>query len=168
MGPSASMAGDPNCLSDRIAFSPDGKQFAFVRNETGNSKTALIVADTQGPAEHELALSSGKWGFAWHSPSWSPDGENIALGAPVNDSGSDNEVFLVNVASSAMRPLTKHGWSGVASVTWRHDGSGLIVIARDKNSTLWPTVERLVSRRRCAAHRDRLEHLRLLGKPVGR
>ena len=46
-------------------------------------------------------------------------------------------MFLVNVASSAMRPLTKHGWSGVASVTWRHDGSGLIVIARDKNSTLW-------------------------------
>lgn len=124
-------------VRNSISFSPDGNQFAFVRNEQGSSKTSLVVADTHGPVEHEIAWSSGKHGFAWHSPSWAPDGQSIALGAPINDNDSENEVLLVNVASGAARTLTKYGWSGIESMIWRHDGNGLIVVARDKNSDLW-------------------------------
>jgi serine/threonine protein kinase len=126
-------------VRNRITFAPDGKEFAFVRiDPTG--KAALVVADTDGANEHEIARPPDKRNFAWHSPSWSPDGATIALGASVNDNDSSYEVLIVNVADHAMKRLTSYGWSRVESVTWRRDGGALIVAATVRNSVsrqLW-------------------------------
>lgn len=123
-------------VRNRITFSPDGKQFAFVRSVQENSRTALVVADIDENSEREVARSPGKSGFAWHSPSWSPDGKMIALGGPANDDGSRCEVFMVDLAAGTMKALTSHAWKKVVSTTWRHDGKGLIVVASDKDSVL--------------------------------
>ena len=99
-----------------------------------SGEAALVVADTDGANEHEITRPPDKRNFAWHSPSWSPDGATIALGASVNDNDSSYEVLIVNMADHAIKPLTANGWSKVESVTWRRDGAGLIVAARERNS----------------------------------
>ncbi|HEY3168531.1 MAG TPA: winged helix-turn-helix domain-containing protein [Candidatus Binatia bacterium] len=123
-------------VRNHITFAPDGKRFAFVRPERGSGKTALIVADIEGGGERVIAWSPDKRTFAWHSAAWSPDGATIALGGSVNDSDTSYDVFTVNAAEPTLRPLTSYGWHRVESVTWRPDGSGLIVVARDRNSIL--------------------------------
>ncbi len=123
-------------VRNRVTFAPDGNQFAFVRPGQGTSQTALVIADTHGTGEREIAYSPGKKGFAGHSPSWSPDGKLIAVGASAQDNVSSDEVFIVKVADGAMTPLTAYGWSEIASVVWQHDGSGLVVVAKDKNAVL--------------------------------
>jgi Tol biopolymer transport system component/DNA-binding winged helix-turn-helix (wHTH) protein len=123
-------------VRNRITFSPDGKQFAFVRSNTGNSRSALVIANTKDTSEHEIARSQGKREFAWQSPSWSPDGRRIALGVPASDDNATYEVFTVEVEDGTMKPLTAQTWKSIVSMTWRHDGKGLIVIAIDQHSVL--------------------------------
>ncbi|MCA1593260.1 MAG: winged helix-turn-helix domain-containing protein [Acidobacteria bacterium] len=123
-------------VGSSFTFAPDGKRFAFVRSDGTSGKTALFIADTQGTAEREIAAPPTRLGFVWHNPSWSPDGETIAVGAPSNDNGTSYEVFLVGVADGSVKPLTAQNWSEIGATTWLHDGSGLIVVATDKDSLL--------------------------------
>jgi Tol biopolymer transport system component len=123
-------------VRNRITFSPDGMQFAFVRSVPEGHGAALVIADTGGGSERELARSRGKREFAWQSTSWSPDGKRIALGAPPNDDSSNYEVFTIEVADGTMKPLSAQSWKSVVSTIWRHDGNGLIIIAVEKDSIL--------------------------------
>jgi serine/threonine protein kinase/Tol biopolymer transport system component len=123
-------------VRNHIAFAPDGKQFAFVRASLVSGKTTLVIADTQGAGEREIFTPGDKRVLAWHSPSWSTDGRTIALGASTNDNASSYEVFTVNLADGAIKPLTTYGWGRVEALTWLHDGSGLVVVASNKNAFL--------------------------------
>jgi Tol biopolymer transport system component/DNA-binding winged helix-turn-helix (wHTH) protein len=129
------LGGAPETISDnirnRITFSP-----AFVRSVPEGHSAVLVIADTRNASEREIARSLGKREFAWQSPSWSPDGKRIALGAPASNDSSNFEVFTVDVENGDMKPLSAQTWKSIVSTTWRHDGKGLIVIATEKSSVL--------------------------------
>jgi DNA-binding winged helix-turn-helix (wHTH) protein len=61
-------------VNSPITFSPDGKQFAFVRRPPG--ATELVIAD--GSHERTLAVRKSPDFFSNAGPSWSPDGKLIA------------------------------------------------------------------------------------------
>jgi Tol biopolymer transport system component/DNA-binding winged helix-turn-helix (wHTH) protein len=121
-------------VRNRVAFSPDGSRFAYVRNQA--SQTALMVVDLQNAAEQEIIKPAGKLHFSAHSPAWSPDGSTIAVGASSDGAESGYEVFIVSVNEHTLKPLTGHKWSEVESIEWRRDGSYLIVAAKDRNVSL--------------------------------
>ena len=104
-----------------ITFAPDGKQFAFVRNDEQSGISSLVIADLTDPAERELASRPLGHSFAQTSPSWSPDGLLIALGATSED-GASSEVFLVTVKR----------WSDQAA-----DGIGLGICAVNRVVKRW-------------------------------
>ncbi|HEX6733094.1 MAG TPA: LpqB family beta-propeller domain-containing protein [Pyrinomonadaceae bacterium] len=127
-------------VRNRITFSPDGKQFAFVRG--GSDRTSvLVIAETAGTAEREIASRPADSGFSPQSPSWSPDGSLIAVGASNDESGQSAGIFLVSVADGFLKPLTTTGWKEVSMTAWLKDSSGLIAVASDKrfgwDSQLW-------------------------------
>jgi Tol biopolymer transport system component/predicted Ser/Thr protein kinase len=116
-----------------ITFSPDGKQFAFVRRDPAHGKTLLMIASADGSNIHALA-SRNVPGFMTESagPTWSPDGKLIAASALIP--GARQDTVVVSVEDGAQKPLTNHPWAWVGRMAWTPDGSSLIMTASDQES----------------------------------
>jgi Tol biopolymer transport system component/DNA-binding winged helix-turn-helix (wHTH) protein len=128
-------------ISARAAFSPDMKRIAYVRSDAEKKTSSLFIGDTDRTDDRELVTRPDGLAFRSFSPSWSPDGKTISAGAIADEDSGRYEVFLVSAADGQMRPLTSTRWNEVLATAWQHDGSGLIVVAREKdsweNSQLW-------------------------------
>jgi eukaryotic-like serine/threonine-protein kinase len=136
------LGGTPRKLVSRIdgsiSFSPDGKQFAFVRFGPLPNDSSLIIANADGSAEHTLATHGGSSGFS--GPSWSPDGKMIACGVMASDRSPNivtGTVIGVSVVDGTEKPLTSRKWPNVFRVLWLKDGSGLIVGAAEQQIAEW-------------------------------
>ena len=137
--------GTPVKLLERIDgpvnFSPDGKQFAFVRgNYPKPGSSALLIANVDGTNERALSVKDFPNRFApifFTGPSWSPDGKTIA--ASVATVGSGSKVIGFNVADGQEQNLSEQTWSYTARVEWLRDMSGLLVVAGETpaGAQLW-------------------------------
>lgn len=109
-----------------ISFSPDGKQFAFIRRSSGEGEeetAAVVVADADGAGERVLAASRLPDIFE-RSAVWSPDGKVIAL-----VSGGTEKITAVRVADGAVSKIAAPPWSVVSQIVWRPGGDGLLAVA---------------------------------------
>lgn len=120
-------------VSRPITFSPDGKQFAFVRGDSKRNLTAIIVADANGTNEKEIAVRSKEFGFNDNGADWSPDGTKIAVGGKDEKTG-ENTVLLVDVKSGKAEIFGEKTWIWVRRVEWLPDGSGLFLNVIEKES----------------------------------
>jgi eukaryotic-like serine/threonine-protein kinase len=130
------LGGTPVKVLDRvfgaIAFSQDGKQFAFVRRN--QEDTALMVANTDGSGEpRATAVSKPPNGFSTSGPSWSPDGKRIACGM-IN--AAHSTVVEVSVDGGDPKPIGSEKWATVGRVIWLADNSGLIITAQPEFSSI--------------------------------
>jgi len=115
-----------------ITFSPDGSEFAFLRNIPGKDKVAIIAAKVNGPTTERIIAENPTGGkFSMSGISWSPDGTKIATGGNLADI-KDQVVLIVNTANGAVERLGEGTWNGVRRVEWMPDGTGLYVNAIDK------------------------------------
>jgi Tol biopolymer transport system component/DNA-binding winged helix-turn-helix (wHTH) protein len=117
-----------------ITFSPDGKRMAFVRGYLNEGKVALMIANTDGTGERRVvARSLREFAYAW--PSWSPDGEVIAVALGSADVGNNlKHVVTVRVKDGVEKQLTSQSWPSIRQIAWLADGSGLIITAPDQGS----------------------------------
>ena len=117
--------------------SPDGKQIAFVRMTV--SERGVIIANTDGSGERVLSTRAGRtsWYEAWGSTlSWSPDGRKIALcGAQAVGGHGRYELVEVSVADGAEQIIPIPDWNYVDDVVWLGDQSGLVVVARERETS---------------------------------
>ena len=117
-----------------VVLSPDEKQVVFVRRNLEKKTEALVIVNLDGTGEREIAAHSmAEWSFLSFSLSWSADGTLVAYGA---ENGKDNshDIFAVNLASGTVKRITSLGWIAISRIQWLRDGSGLVAVARDKNS----------------------------------
>lgn len=137
------LGGTPKVLGkdvdSAVSFSPDGKQFAFIRGMPVENMDFLMVGTVDGGAERRLvshrrremfpAVSMNVWG-----PAWSPDGEVIAF--PFRTSGVEGNarwrLMLVRVKDGQQMSLTADRWSSIGQIAWLPNGSGLMVIAAEQ------------------------------------
>ncbi|HEY0379038.1 MAG TPA: protein kinase [Pyrinomonadaceae bacterium] len=121
-----------------VSFSPDGKQFAFVRGDYPvRGESGLFVANADGTGVRQLAarkLPDLFFPIFYTGPSWSPDGRLIACA--VSNTRSEGRVVAVNVADGGEQVLTRETWPQLARVEWLPDMSGLLINARDQKSTV--------------------------------
>ncbi|MEQ1643389.1 MAG: hypothetical protein ABL959_08120 [Pyrinomonadaceae bacterium] len=116
-----------------ITFSPDGKQFAFVRGDfPGKGKSSLLIANSDGTGEKSLATRNDPEHFYpiyFTGPSWSPDGKMIA--AAVGGFGRDlnSKVIGFSVTDGKETEISKQEWGAISRVEWQTDGRGLMTIA---------------------------------------
>ena len=126
-----------------VSFSPDGKQFCFVRHENGQEEAyALMIANSDGSGQQMIAERKGNNYFSEH-PAWSPDGKVIACGAGFHsnsDSYSDT-IVEVSVINGAERLLTSQSWKDLFRILWLKDGSGLIVSASEHRMAYLPQAQ---------------------------
>jgi Tol biopolymer transport system component/DNA-binding winged helix-turn-helix (wHTH) protein len=141
------LGGVPQKLLSRVnsisSLSPDETQIAFVRTDPKTEISELIVASVEGSGERVLIKRSADQPIRGFSPSWSPDSKLIAFGAGTGHragysaSGGEadlSELFVAQVSDGSVSQITTLDWNEVAKVDWLKDGSGLLAVARDKNS----------------------------------
>jgi|HubBroStandDraft_4_1064222.scaffolds.fasta_scaffold16193_1 serine/threonine protein kinase len=126
-----------------VTFSPDGKQIAYVRENSPEGPTSqLVVANADGSNVHPIA--TGKIAVDWfdnHGPSWSPDGKSIAVGKRrLNKSGYYTDISLYDL-SGKESVLVERLAGEVARLVWLIDGTGLVYSATSAvgatGSQLW-------------------------------
>ncbi len=136
------LGGTPQRLMERldsaVSFSPDGKQFAFVRGEfPEKNESVLMVANSDGTGEKVLAsrkLPERFYPIYFTGPSWSPDGKTIAVSLSGFENGSKFKVLGVNVSDGKERDLTRESWEYIGKVGWLKDGQSILMIAREEAS----------------------------------
>lgn len=112
-----------------ISFSPDEKQFAFVRGSSTGERS-LIVAGADGLQERNLASRTGYEAFTFGGTAWSPDGRQIVIGASYHDAdGQYATPVAVDVSDGSLKRLSGTRWRTIGRLKWLPDGRGLVVVA---------------------------------------
>ncbi len=98
------------------AWSPDGRQLAYVSFENNRSE---IYIQTLATGERRLA---GSWAGVNGAPAFSPDGRRLAL---TLSQGSDNlDIYVLNLVSGRLTRVTEHPAIDTEA-EWTADGQNL-------------------------------------------
>jgi eukaryotic-like serine/threonine-protein kinase len=119
-------------IDSPIAFAPDGRQFAFIRNDNAaTGEDHLMIANADGTNEKKLVVRKGDTFFPSSGLSWSPDGKLIASPAGAYAGGFHLTVVTVDVLSGGQKEITSHRFTDIGRVSWLSDGSGVLVNAQE-------------------------------------
>jgi serine/threonine protein kinase/dipeptidyl aminopeptidase/acylaminoacyl peptidase len=112
-------------IDSPVSFSPDGKQYAFMRGVAERSVVEIRIGNTDGGGDRMLASLPAILYFTFGA-SWSPDGKSIAV--PLLTAGKEIkwELDAINVADGSIRKLYS-GREGVGRAAWLPDGNSLLV-----------------------------------------
>jgi Tol biopolymer transport system component len=124
-----------------VSFSPDGKQFAFVRGAPDTGKLRLLIANQDGSGERVLWETDAQLTFAAIvGPAWSPDGRSIAMAWGDRARIGSSTLTIVNVADGAATHLYHHP-QRLGRPVWRPDGTGFFIVlwedALGQRAQLW-------------------------------
>jgi serine/threonine protein kinase len=120
-----------------IDFSPDGKQFAFMRGVPERNVVEIRIANGDGSSDHLLASFVAITNFS--GVAWSPDGKTVAV--PVLQSGKEIKWSLsaINVTDGSVREMFS-GSEGIGRPAWLPGGNSLLIpiqLVPENRSQLW-------------------------------
>jgi serine/threonine protein kinase len=120
-------------VSGKLALSPDGSSFAFVRQAA--REKLLMVAASDGSGQRELLRSPSE--FAFVSVTWSPDNQDIVYIETLrNPSNPDCRILAIGRNGGRPRTLVHPGDLFVYDVAVLPDGSGFVANAFDREAGL--------------------------------
>ena len=118
-----------------ISFSPDGKQFTFMRGVIEDRSTVEIrVANLDG-SEDRLVAALPMYIPAIYGAAWSPDGKTIVASTMPRAKGKRFALSAINVADGRIRELYT-GWASIGRPVWMPDGNSLVVPMEPPNQEL--------------------------------
>ena len=106
-----------------VAFSPDGKLYAFVRFDRSLKEFRLMVAGADGAAERGLTVRRQGESLSPRGVAWSPDGRRIICAAGSWSGGYHVNLIEVNLADGEEKAVTSQRWFSVAQLAWPREGS---------------------------------------------
>ena len=141
------LAADPNFYLSFARWSADEKNIAYIRipdSQTPFTVGELWVMSSSGSNARKLAEADAGHGF---SPAWSPDGTRLAYvrRENPNDPAADrsagsltSNIYIVNVQTGNVMPLTRYKDASVGSPHWSPDGNQIAFTAvmNDKMSVI--------------------------------
>jgi len=107
-------------IDSNVTFSPDQKQFAFVRGYPTKGTVSLFVANADGTAERAIAtrpIAPNNFG----DPAWSPDGKVIAYPAETADANGW-VIEQVQVSDGSVKAIGPQRWWEPNYLKWLPNG----------------------------------------------
>jgi Tol biopolymer transport system component/predicted Ser/Thr protein kinase len=123
-----------------VSFSPDGKQFAFMRGIPNATAVDLRIASADGTGDRLLVqlpaipLPRGMLG-----PSWSPDGKKIAVSILETGKQLHWVLNIIQVADGSVKPLYI-ATAFLGRPVWLSDGDSLLVpmgLGKQNRNQIW-------------------------------
>ena len=125
-------------IDSPLTFSPDGKQFAFMRGVPERNTVEVRVANADGGNDHLLAALSDWPGFMFGA-AWSPDGKTILASGLQMAKEIKWVLTAINVADGTMKELIS-GAAGLGRPAWSPDGNSFLIsieLQPENRSQLW-------------------------------
>ncbi|MDX6612119.1 MAG: eukaryotic-like serine/threonine-protein kinase [Blastocatellia bacterium] len=118
-----------------VTFSPDGRQFAFVRDQIAGDDNALMIANADGTGERKLVTRKGPEGLVHDGPAWSPDGRIIVCAEGGTDVDGDfMKLTAFPTDGGREESILTDRSLGIGRLVWLRDGSGLVMLANERSS----------------------------------
>jgi serine/threonine protein kinase len=121
-----------------LSFSPDAKQFVFMRGVPEHNNVELRIANADGSNDHLLATLPDWPGFMFGA-AWSPDGKTI-LASGLHMAKEIRWVLdAINVADGSVKELIS-GSAGLGRPAWSPDGNSFLIsieLQPENRSQLW-------------------------------
>lgn len=128
-------AGIKTDVDGAISLSPQGDQFAFVRFNKDLGQYSVVVSDIDGGNERVLTIRREGKTFSTHGLSWSPDGHTIICAEGFWNQSFHMGLIAIDVKTGSERTLGRKDWFYINQVVWQPDNSGVIICAREKETT---------------------------------
>ncbi|HEV2401060.1 MAG TPA: protein kinase [Candidatus Sulfotelmatobacter sp.] len=110
-----------------VSFSPDGKQFVFMRGVPDGMAAELRIASADGTGERLLArLPALPLVISMLGPSWSPDGKKIAVSTLQTGKQTTWVLNIIQVADGSVHPLYSVS-EFLGRPVWLSEGDSLLV-----------------------------------------
>ena len=122
-----------------VSFSPDGKQFVFMRGVPNATAVELRIAAADGTGDRLLAqVPAIPFPTSMLGPSWSPDGKKIAVS--MLESGQIRWVLkVIQVADGSVHPLYT-ATEFLGRPVWLSEGDSLLLpigLGRQNRNQIW-------------------------------
>jgi DNA-binding winged helix-turn-helix (wHTH) protein/Tol biopolymer transport system component len=114
-----------------VSFSPDGKNFAFIRR-TASEGNGLFLRNIDTGLERKLAERTAPEGFTGLGLAWSADGKQLAVSAYADGMC---HVMTIPAAGGQLRPIGTERWVHIRQVVWLADSSGLVLIGLQSHNS---------------------------------
>ena len=105
------------------SYSPDGRQFAFLRANSGLGKVDVLIAKADGSDERVLATRPYRDEFI--GVAWSPDGKTVAFTTSEATKKLRSLLWAISVADGSVREIYSTP-DPIGRPRWLPDGSGLL------------------------------------------
>jgi Tol biopolymer transport system component len=122
-------------IDSRITFSPDGRQFAFIRGVPGTGRNVVMIANADGGDARALPAPQGRTRLRLDAPAWSPDGRVIIAPAESLEGGVHGLCLAFDVRTGTSREVGGR-WRSLSDMAWLPDGRSFIIVGSE-SSTPW-------------------------------
>ncbi len=120
-------------VDSTITFSPDRRQFAFMRHSPKTNEDVIFIAEADSLEIRPLiSTTETDYNFFSNKLAWSPDGKFILLGAGTMQSGFVTKTDIVEVSlEKTLKAINDREFFSANNLTWFADGSGFVFTARE-------------------------------------
>lgn len=119
-------------IDSRISFSPDGKQFAFIRHNPTDGGDTIFLAASDGSNLQPFVETKQVGYDQFTGVVWSPDNKRLLLGVynGANEQNQKIRFATVELENKAVNLVGENGWLSVKSFEWIKNDSGILFIGK--------------------------------------